>query len=82
MPTIEEMMTPEQVAKAMERIAEVSRETFVEVANLLTAAACTMQKIADETDGRRRLELLFEMNNAMSEMAAKLAYLDLGLREP
>lgn len=75
---IEEMLTPEQITKAVERMGKVPREVFVELANRLTAASCTVQKIADETDGRRRLELLFEMNTVLESTAMKLGSLDLG----
>jgi hypothetical protein len=71
-PKIEDVMPPEEIAKAVERVRAVPPETFGSVAAKLDGAAETLRRAAKETDGRKRLDLLFELNVQMQTMAREL----------
>lgn len=69
MPKIEDVMPPEEIARAVERVRAVPPETFESVAAKLDGAAETLRRAAKETDGRKRLDILFELNVQMEQMA-------------
>jgi hypothetical protein len=69
---LEDLMTQDQIEEAAKRVETVPREVFVKVADQLRRATNTMESAALETDGRKRLDLLFEMNQQMVELASVL----------
>lgn len=73
MPKIEEVMSAEQIAEVVKRVESVPPETFDGVADKLTGAADVLRAAAKEPDGRKRVDMLFDLNMKMVEMANDLA---------
>lgn len=72
MKKMEEVLTPEQIATALERIAAIPGEFFTAAGDSCRRAAIAFEGAAVEKEPRKRLELLFEAQQTMEELATQI----------
>ncbi len=69
---IEEVMSEKEITDAIERIASVTPDTWAAIVNGLHRAANVVALVSVEPSNRRRLELLWEMNEDMMDTMSKI----------